>query len=59
MSSFENDQTIAKPCRDGESNCPLPALAQQISVAFARGDDQIVEQLREQMTDHLVRRHED
>jgi len=59
MSSFEEEQPFVKPCRDGEGNCPLLSLARQVSVAFAHGDTQAVEQLREQMIDHLVRRHED
>ena len=59
MSSFEEERPFAKPCRDGEGNCALPSLAQQMSGAIARGDTQSVEQLREQMIDHLVRRHDD
>jgi len=51
------DPSVAYPCLDGADNCPLPHLAQQLADAFNRGDDQAVDQLREQMTQHLVERH--
>ena len=59
MSQFETQLKPAyRPCTDPPGTCPLPHLMQQLSDALTAGADaQTVEQIRQLMDDHWVRRH--